>query len=438
MLKKINLLLLLLSIFLLLFVQTGFSDDLFTNPIIVKTDNGQIVVNQGFYENIGNNQIFTVKHGNQTIGKIRVKELYEHYCVCEPIDNTVVTSISKGDSAIPESKNTNNNTFSTTNNNTVNNAINNSISNEEKKLSERELAKQKREEEKARREAQKNEERLKKEAEKAEKDRLAAIEERKQQIQDDYVEKLANCTRTVSFHKKTGTRLLPNPQKLYEAYSLYKYADAMRYLNSSSYMGGHHLTTYRMMGVTLTLKNMIAGMKQDNQKAQKASVKKYGAEIEIVYMTPELMKSQALLLASGDNTYDDEQQVNAIALGMVQQNELDSYSVFQVTITNNENSAEPLQLAPFKWKMVIITDTNEEIKAVKYDEALDRTLGPGQSATGNIYFPLTDSMGNKLSTRNLKIRLQSILDKKVDIKWSDSKGKPNTKTKGKVKSKKNK
>ncbi len=436
MFKKINVLL--LSIFLLLFVKTGYSDDLFTSPIIVKTDNGQVVVNQGFYENIGNSQIFTVKHGDKIIGKIKVKELYEHYCVCEPIDNTVITSISKGDSAIPEAKNTGNNKLSNTTTTNNNNKLNETTSKVEKQLSERELAQQKREEEKAIREAKKNEEKLKKEAEKAEKDRLAAIEERKQQIQDDYVEKLAGCTRTVSFHKKTGTSLLPNPQKLYQAYSLYKYADAMKYLNSSSYMGGHHLTTYRMMGVTLTLKNMIAGMKQDNQKAQKASVKKYGAEIEIIYMTPELMKSQALLLASGDDTYEDENQVNAIALGMVQQNELDSYSVFQVTITNNENSAEPLQLAPFKWKMVIITDTNEEIKAIKYDEALDKTLGPGQSATGNIYFPLTDSMGHKLTSHNLKIRLQSILDKKVDIKWSDSKGKPNTKTKGKVKSKKNK
>lgn len=431
MFKKITLAM--LSIFLILLTNIGYAEDLLSNPMVVKTENGQIVVNQGFYENIGNNQIFTVKHGNKVIGKIKVKELYEHYCICEPIDNISVNEISKGDSAIPEAKSTtNNNAFSNTNNNTIKNTVNNSISNEEKKLSERELAKQKREEEKALREAKKLEEKQKKEAEQAEKDRLAKIEEEKQEIQDAYVEKLAGCTRTVSFHKRTGTKMLPNPIKILNAISLYRYLDYTRYA------GSHNLRGSRLIGVPFAISSMIKGMGENKTLANKNTSKDYRTEIEIIFLTPDLMKSQALLISAGDDTYKDQQQVNSVAEGLIQQNELDQYAVFQVTITNNDNSADALQLAPFKWKMVLITDTHEEVKAIKYDEALDKTLGPGQTVTGNIYFPLTDSMGNKLSTRNVKVRLQSILDKKIDINWNDAKGKPDTKTKGKVKSKKNK
>ncbi len=441
MFKKIYLAM--LSILLILVtINTTYADDTFTNPMIVKVENGQIVVNQGFYENIGNNQIFTVKHGNDTIGKIRVKELYEHYCICEPLDNITITSISKGDSAIPESKSTKNNTLNSTNNDSIKNTVNNSISKEEKKLSERELAKQKREEEKTLREAKKLEEKQKKEAEEAEKNRLAEIEEKKQAIQDEYIEKLADCTRTVSFSKKTGHKHLGIPSKILYGLTLYNFVD--NYITMSkniSKYGGRHMLGRRLTYLPETMGTAIKRWQNDDQRSYKLTQQYYGTEIEIVFFTPELIRSQARMLALGDDAYDDEQQINAIADGMIQQNEIDQYAVFQVTITNDQTSADSLQLAPFKWKMVIITDTNEEVKAIKYDEALDKTLGPGQTVTGNIYFPLTDSMGNKLGMNNTRVRFQSILDKKLDIKWSDKKGRPDTsktKNKNKKNSKKNK
>lgn len=436
MFKKIYLTI--LSILLILTIKTSYADDTFTNPMIVKVENGQIVVNQGFYESIGNNQIFTVKRGNNTIGKIRVKELYEHYCICEPLDNITITSISQGDSAIPEAKNTkNNNTLSNTNNNSIKNTINESISKEEKKLSERELAKQKREEEKALREAKKLEEKQKKEAEEAEKNRLAEIEAKKQAIQDEYIEKLADCTRTVSFNKKTGQKHLGIPSKILYGLTLYNFAD--NYITMSkniSKYGGRHMLGRRLTYLPDTMGTAIKRWQNDDQRSYKLTQKYYGTEIEIIFFTPELIRAQSRMLALGDDAYNDEQQVNAIADGMIQQNEIDQYAVFQVTITNDQNSADSLQLAPFKWKMVIITDTNEEVKAIKYDEALDKTLGPGQTVTGNIYFPLTDSMGNKLGMGNTRVRFQSILDKKLDIKWSDKKGRPDTsKNKSKNKNK---
>lgn len=400
-------------------IQVGAqTQNAFDNPIVVNVENGKIFVNKGFYENIGNDQTFTVTRGNKTIAKLKVIELYEHYCICEISETNGQGAVEKGDIARIDAKEDKKDISRRQLSKTTLTADKEEQKKINRKEAEQSIAIQKKEEQLIR-EAKKREEQLKKEAEAAEKKRLQEREERKQQIQDEYIEELADCTRVVSFNKRSGPTLFPNPIKLLQGYSLYRYLEYTFDAGSYNWAGG------RWISVPNMIYGMATNLTHDNHRANKAAKKDANIDIEILFYTPELIRSQARMFAAKDDQQDNYEQVQAIANGLRQQLELDAYAVFQVTISN-KNSDVPIQLAPFKWKMSLITSSNEQIKAVKYDEALDKTLGPNQTTYGNVYFPLTDSQGVQLGIQNVKVKLESILDKKIEISWLDEKGRPKT------------
>lgn len=422
----------------------SYAQDAFNQPMVVNVDGKKIFINQGFYENVGNESVFTIKHGNKELGKVKVTELYEHYCVCEPEGSLNSSSVKKGDSASVSEKGKREQSSASSNRQKANDQAEAARIKAEKAAQER-AAKQaeaeriKAEKEEAKRiaESAKREEELRKAAEKAERDRIAAREKAKQDIQDGYLEDLADCTRTLSFSDKKGISLIPNVGILSRGYSIYNYINNISYINKHmNTMGGNRYNSglasffnvKRFMSAFGNLKNM-------NRNPNMGKEKQNSISVEVVYLTPDLLKSQATLFAANDDMYDNPEQVSAIADGLMQQMELGSYAVFQVTVKNDESSGAAAQLAPFKWKMSLITSNNEQIKAVKYDEALDKTLGAGQSTQGNIYFPLTDSQGVPIGKSNIKVKLESILGKSAVFSWNDSKGRP--KTKGRTTSRSN-
>lgn len=135
--------------------------------------------------------------------------------------------------------------------------------------------------------------------------------------------------------------------------------------------------------------------------------------IGVIYYGEELIRQQAKFFASKENVEDPE-QVKAIEDGIRQQLGSDTYTVFQVKLSNTGKTV--VQLSPFKWKMYLITNNGQKIRSSRYDEALDRGIGPGQEVQGYMYFPKTDDIGQPI-TGPMKISLENIIEGKAQLSW---------------------
>lgn len=225
-------------------------------------------------------------------------------------------------------------------------------------------------------------------------------EKRQEQISKDYLSTLDRFSKSITFSNSKGTRMLPGLGNITNAYAL------VTALTAGTGGGMHN---------PFTILSFAKGAISDHQATRRAARLGGSVKLDIIYYSDELIRSQAKFFASKDGTEEDPNQVNAIADGIRNQISADLYTVFQVKLENTSQTA--LQIAPFKWKMSLLTENNEQIKALKYDDALDKTLGPGQTAQGFIYFPKTDAAGNKLDYRHTKVKLESILNKKAELKW---------------------
>lgn len=140
-----------------------------------------------------------------------------------------------------------------------------------------------------------------------------------------------------------------------------------------------------------------------------------GVDVAVTYFDEGLIDAQAHYFASKEGI-SDESQIKELKNGIIQQMGLDSYVVFHVKVRNNGNTT--LQLAPFKWHMYLMNTQGQKVRASKYDEALDKGMGPKGEEQGYIYFPRTDESGNTVKQGSLvKISLESILGGNADLIW---------------------
>lgn len=371
-------------IFLVIFVfiLTGnvFSQN---SGMIVKIENGLIIVNKGLKDGLVEGQELYIKRINKPVAKVKVEKIADYYCGTKVISVESGDEIKIGDQISVEP--VKNASYSA-----VSEPSKTPSSNAAKSASAESIAK---DEEKRNRDLAKAEEKRSKELAKAE-------EDRKEEISKDYINTLGKFTKEVNFSNRSGTTILPSPTNILSGLGL---------ISILSSTPGY---SYRDPFLLLSLaRNTI----KDHQTPQRSMHMDAKVNVGVVFYSDELIDSQAKFFASKDGTEQDPMQVRAISDGIRSQIGTDLYTVFQVKIENRSETA--LQLAPFKWKMSIITDDNQQLKAVKYDETLDKTIGPGQIAQGYMYFPKTDNAGNPLANRKIKVKLESILNKKTELKW---------------------
>ncbi len=341
--------------------------------MVVKKEGGLIIINKGLSDGLKEGQELYIKRINMPIAKIKIAKIEDYYCGATEVSVEKDQEIKIGDQA------------------TLEQPPKIAAQTVQNKTAE-EFPKQSSSSAKAAPDAKS----LQKAAEEKEK----AEQAKKDEISKDYVSTLGKFTKEVTFSTRTGTTILPSPSNIASGLGLYSVL--------------RHTTGYTYRDPFLLL-SLIKGTVKDHQAPQRSTHMDAKVTIGLIYYSNELINSQAKFFASKDNTEDDPVQVKAIADGIKNQLGTDLYTVFQAKIENRSETA--MQFAPFKWKMSIITDDGQQIKAIKYDDSLDKTIGPGQSAQGYMYFPQTDAMGNKLTDLKLKVKLESILNKKTEIKW---------------------
>ena len=363
---------------LIFFITVMLSCFLLTNEafsqssgMVVKMESGLIIVNKGLKDGLTEGQELYVKRINKPVAKVKIEKIMDYYCGTSVVSTEKDEEIKIGDQiSIEPIKSIGTNIASgelpvaaMPEKPTVSKPIK-----QPKTPTTEEIAK--------------------------------SEEKKKEEISKDYVNTLGKFTREITFSNRSGTTIIPSPSNILSGVGLFSI------LKSTPGYG------YRDPFLILSLaRNTI----KDHQSAQRSMHMDSKVGISVIYYGNELINSQAKFFASRDGCQEDLVQVQAIADGIRNQVGTDLYTVFQVKIENRCETA--FQLAPFKWKMSIITDDNQQIKAIKYDDALDKTLGPGQIAQGYMYFPKTDNAGNDLSGRKMKIRLESILNKKAELKW---------------------
>ena len=366
-------------VFVFLLIGSVFAQN---SGMIVKVENGLIIVNKGLKDGLSEGQELYVKRINKSVAKVKIEKIADYYC------GTKVLSLESGDEikigdqiSLEPLKNPSTSSSSSALTSSQN------ISSKQEKTSAK-VAKTPTASELAKAEAKQRENQAK------------AEEKQKEEISKDYVNTLGKFTKEVTFSNRSGTTIIPSPTNILSGMGL------VSILRSTPGYG------YRDPFLLLSMaKNTI----KDHQAPQRSMHMDTKVNIGVIYYSNELINSQAKFFASKEGTGQDPAQTQAIADGIRSQIGTDLYTVFQVKIENRSETA--LQLAPFKWKISIITDDNQQIKSVKYDEALDKTIGPGQIAQGYVYFPKTDNAGNQLSNHKMKIKLESILNKKTELKW---------------------
>ncbi len=113
-------------------------------------------------------------------------------------------------------------------------------------------------------------------------------------------------------------------------------------------------------------------------------------EVQVTFWQESLVERYANYLAAREGM--GLAQTLALQQKMVSEKAADRYSVFEVRVRNA--GQKEAALAPFKWRMYLI-DGQKPLGAVRYDRALDSTLGPGQEVLGAIYFPKLSSGSDK-------------------------------------------
>ncbi|MDQ7824831.1 MAG: hypothetical protein RDV48_18680 [Candidatus Eremiobacteraeota bacterium] len=147
--------------------------------------------------------------------------------------------------------------------------------------------------------------------------------------------------------------------------------------------------------------------------------KKLGTEsvvtVAVTYYDEALIASQARFFASKEGI-TDEGQIAEIKNGLVQQMGTDTSAVFHVKIMNKGKTV--LQLAPFKWHMYLVNSAGQKVTASRYEDSLDKGVGPNSETQGYVYFPRTDETGSQnFSGGSVKIKLESILGGHKELAW---------------------
>jgi hypothetical protein len=136
--------------------------------------------------------------------------------------------------------------------------------------------------------------------------------------------------------------------------------------------------------------------------------------VAVCYYDDDLIEAQARYFASKEGI-TDEAQIMEVKKGIVEQMSADMFLVFHVKIHNG--GEDVVQLAPIKWHIYVIDPMGEKVSASRYDEALDKGLGPNQETQGYLFFPKYGETGATNAGTPMRVRLESILGGNADLSW---------------------
>jgi hypothetical protein len=139
------------------------------------------------------------------------------------------------------------------------------------------------------------------------------------------------------------------------------------------------------------------------------------ALVAMTYYNDALIDAQARYFAYKEGI-TEEAAIQEVKQGIIQQMGTDQNLVFCVKVNNQGSTV--LQLAPFKWHMYIINSSGKQIKATRYEEALDKAIGSQQETQGYVYFPKTDEAGlSTTSGSQVRVKLDAVLGGNTDVTW---------------------
>jgi len=148
-----------------------------------------------------------------------------------------------------------------------------------------------------------------------------------------------------------------------------------------------------------------------NQHLRDHMMKDYVArlEIEVVQWDSTLLEAYCKMQAAQQGLRSLE-ELNALRSQMTREKGLDSQDVFQVRIKNiGELNVE---MSPFHWHMFLNAPGEKRVIATRYDQVLDRKLGPKQEVVGYISFP-------KVADREeMKVFLEDVYGDKGEFTFS--------------------
>lgn len=179
-------------------------------------------------------------------------------------------------------------------------------------------------------------------------------------------------------------------------------------LFSATGYGGSSWTTWQ--NVLSVVPGEVANY-MSNKKLYKDSM----LRVEVIFWSEELLTSYSDMLAFREGRTSTEQRL-ALRSGLYAQKGLERFYVFNVKMHNDGPGI--VQVEPFHWHMYLVDAQGNRVKAERYDQVLDRSLNPGQSVEGNVYFLKADSAGRPVVTgKSMTIVLEDILAERAELKF---------------------
>lgn len=227
-----------------------------------------------------------------------------------------------------------------------------------------------------------------------EKDKMKARAEYKKELEERYKDVVGRKTKIVRFKKGAGGVVKVNT---FDIYNL-----------ASTFMFSGPYASFNIWHGLSSAYGVYAGYKSTQNPKRIRNL-----QIEMTLWDTEYLDAFASYNAH-KKSVSDPRAVNRIKENIYRQKGLDKFYVFQVKIINP--GPGPVQLAPFPWHCFVKGPDGKKIKAVNYDEILDKALSPKQVVNGYVYFSRYDKTGQPiLKGGEVTVRLEDILGHSSDV-----------------------
>jgi hypothetical protein len=191
----------------------------------------------------------------------------------------------------------------------------------------------------------------------------------------DYKQVVAQKTRVLEFKRGPGGSVKVKPY------------DALNMVQMLAFSGPY--ASFNAWYAVTGAYSMYSGYKQSQNPNQVRNI-----QIEITLWDAEYLDAFAYYQAGQEQMSDPSH----LRESMYKQKGLDKFYVFQVKIINPGPGS--IQLAPFPMHCYMKGPGDKKLKAVNYDEVLDKALNPTQVVNGYIYFSRYDENGQPVMIRS--------------------------------------
>ncbi len=213
--------------------------------------------------------------------------------------------------------------------------------------------------------------------------RKAPTERSLNRMKDQYRTALNRRTQSRGFSTPTPIRhqnTFTTGLEAYNLYSIYDYT-ATRFDPTGSFVGNP--LTMAALAANFFQRQQLSNQMWDSQKVR--------LDVQVTHWDEALVDLQTEVMASEEGL--SVQETLARKIQRLTERGADRYAVFEVHIKNVGQL--PAQLEPFKYRVFLMDAEGQPIGVSRIDEALDKTLRPGDEVRGFLYFPKIVVQGQK-------------------------------------------